>query len=66
MMTGTKLTHVPYKGSAAALVDVLSGQLPMMFDTLITSLPQLSRQTARDWRNSESAGGATAGRADAR
>jgi tripartite-type tricarboxylate transporter receptor subunit TctC len=41
MMTGTRLTHVPYKGSAAALVDVLGGQLPMMFDTPITSLPQL-------------------------
>jgi tripartite-type tricarboxylate transporter receptor subunit TctC len=41
MMTGIKLTHVPYKGSAAALTDVLSGQLPMMFDTLITSIPQL-------------------------
>ena len=41
MMTGTKLTHVPYKGSAAALADVLGGQLPMMFDTLITSIPQL-------------------------
>ncbi len=40
-MTGTKLIHVPYKGSAAALTDVLSGQLPMMFDTLITSIPQL-------------------------
>ena len=40
-MTGVKLTHVPYKGSAAALADVLGGQLPMMFDTLITSLPQL-------------------------
>jgi tripartite-type tricarboxylate transporter receptor subunit TctC len=41
MMTGIKLTHVPYKGSAAALTDVLSGQLPMMFDTPITSIPQL-------------------------
>jgi tripartite-type tricarboxylate transporter receptor subunit TctC len=41
MMTGVKLTHVPYKGSAAALADVLGGQLPMMFDTLITSIPQL-------------------------
>lgn len=41
MMTGTRLTHVPYKGSAAALADVLGGQLPMMFDTVITSLPQL-------------------------
>ena len=41
LMTGTKLTHVPYKGSAAALADVLGGQLSMMFDTLITSIPQL-------------------------
>jgi len=41
MMTGIKLTHVPYKGSAAALADVLAGQLPMMFDTPITSIPQL-------------------------
>ena len=39
-MTGIKLTHVPYKGSAAALTDVLAGQLPMMFDTQITSIPQ--------------------------
>jgi tripartite-type tricarboxylate transporter receptor subunit TctC len=41
MMGGVKLTHVPYKGSAAALADVLGGQLSMMFDTLITSVPQL-------------------------
>jgi tripartite-type tricarboxylate transporter receptor subunit TctC len=40
-MTGVKLTHVPYKGSAVALADVLAGQLPMMFDTPITSIPQL-------------------------
>ena len=41
LKTGTRLTHVPYKGSAAALGDVLGGQLSMMFDTLITSIPQL-------------------------
>ena len=41
MMTGTKLTHVPYKGSSAALADVLGGQLPTMFDTLVTSIPLL-------------------------
>lgn len=38
---GVKLTHVPYKGSAAALADVLGGQIPMMFDTPITTIPQL-------------------------
>ena len=40
-MSGVKLTHVPYKGAAAALIDVLAGQIPMMFDTPITTLPQL-------------------------
>jgi tripartite-type tricarboxylate transporter receptor subunit TctC len=29
-MTGTKMQHVPYKGSVPALTDVLSGQIPMM------------------------------------
>ena len=41
LMGGVKLTHVPYKGAAAALIDVLAGQIPMMFDTPITTLPQL-------------------------
>jgi tripartite-type tricarboxylate transporter receptor subunit TctC len=41
LMTGTKLIHVPYKGSAAALADLLGGQLSFMFDTPITSVPQL-------------------------
>jgi tripartite-type tricarboxylate transporter receptor subunit TctC len=31
---------VPYKGSAAALTDVLAGNLTFMFDILVTSLPQ--------------------------
>jgi tripartite-type tricarboxylate transporter receptor subunit TctC len=41
LMTGTKSIHVPYKGSAQALTDVLGGQLSFMFDTVITSVPQL-------------------------
>ena len=40
-MTGTSLTHVPYKGSSAALADVLVGQASLMFDTPITSVPQI-------------------------
>src|SRR5262244_2635253 len=41
LATGTHLTHVPYKGSAPALADLLGGQLSMMFDTVITSVPQI-------------------------
>jgi tripartite-type tricarboxylate transporter receptor subunit TctC len=33
-MTGIKLTHVAYRGSAPATVDLLGGQIPVMFDNL--------------------------------
>lgn len=46
-MTGVKFIHVPYKGSAAALADVLGGQIPMMFDTPITTIPQLKAGKVR-------------------
>jgi tripartite-type tricarboxylate transporter receptor subunit TctC len=41
LMTGTKFNHIPYKGSAAALADLLGGQLSFMFDTVVTSVPQI-------------------------
>ena len=41
LATGTRLNHVPYKGSAPALADLLGGQLAFMFDTVITSMPHI-------------------------
>lgn len=40
-MAGVKLNHVPYKGSAPALQDVIGGQVPMMFDTMLSALPHV-------------------------
>lgn len=41
-MTGTTLTHVPYKGNAPALADLLGGQLSFTFDTVVTAAPQIA------------------------
>lgn len=38
---GVDITHVPYKGSAAALVDLVSGQVQMSFDTMPSVIGQI-------------------------
>jgi tripartite-type tricarboxylate transporter receptor subunit TctC len=38
MMTGIDMVHVPYRGGAPALADLLGGQVHVMFDNLPTSL----------------------------
>lgn len=39
--TQVNLLHIPYKGSAPALNDVLAGHVPFMFDLLTTALPNI-------------------------
>jgi tripartite-type tricarboxylate transporter receptor subunit TctC len=41
MAGALQITHVPYKGSAPALADLLGGQVDMMFDNLGVSLPHV-------------------------
>ena len=39
--TGVRMQHVAYKGSTAAHPDVISGRVPVMFDTIVAVLPQI-------------------------
>lgn len=36
---GIRMVHVPYKGSAIAIVDILSGQVPVQFNSILGTLP---------------------------
>lgn len=41
-MTGVKITHIPYKGSPAALQDLLAGRVDVMFNIVSSSVPHIT------------------------
>lgn len=40
-LAGVKLLHVPYKGSAPAMTDLIGGQIPFTVDTVAAAIPQV-------------------------
>jgi tripartite-type tricarboxylate transporter receptor subunit TctC len=47
VMTGVDMVHVPYKGSAPALNDLMAGQVQLMFDNMPSALPQVKGGTLK-------------------
>ena len=47
MMTGVDLTHIPYKGSAPALTDMIAGTVQVIFDNMPPSLPHIRAGSLR-------------------
>lgn len=45
--TGTDLQHVPYRGSAPAMADLLGGQVQLMFENIATAHPQIKSGKVR-------------------
>ena len=41
VMTGTKMTHVPYKGSGAVTTDLVGGHLQLSFSSAVPAMPQI-------------------------
>jgi tripartite-type tricarboxylate transporter receptor subunit TctC len=46
-LAGTKLTHVPYKGTGPALNDVLGGQIQVLFGSLPSTVPLIKQNRVR-------------------
>jgi len=46
-MAGVQMTHVPYKGAAPAMTDLIGGRLQLMFDNLASSLVQIKAGKVR-------------------
>ncbi|ALM84098.1 tripartite tricarboxylate transporter substrate binding protein [Bordetella sp. N] len=39
--TGARLLHVPYKGSAPAMTDLIGNQIPLTIETMVAAIPQI-------------------------
>ena len=46
-MAGIQLTHVPYRGSAPGITDVMAGHVQIMFDTTQSVLPHVQDNRVR-------------------
>jgi tripartite-type tricarboxylate transporter receptor subunit TctC len=47
MMTGVNMVHVPYRGQAPAMTDLLGGQVQVMFDPVVSSITHIRAGTLR-------------------
>ena len=47
LMTNTKMTHVPYKSSAPSLTDLISGQIQVLFNNMISTTPHVKANRIR-------------------
>ena len=46
-MTGVKMIHIPYKGAAPATTDLLAGQVSLMFNNMLSAMPQVKNGRLR-------------------
>jgi tripartite-type tricarboxylate transporter receptor subunit TctC len=46
-MTGTQMTHIPYKGTAQAILDVVAGRVPILMSDVAPAVPLLKAGTVR-------------------
>jgi tripartite-type tricarboxylate transporter receptor subunit TctC len=47
IQAGVRMTHVPYKGNTPAMTALMSGEVAMVFDPVITSVPQVKAKRIR-------------------
>ena len=46
-LTGTEIVHVPFRGAAPAMIELLTGNISMMFDNLTTAMPHIQAGKVR-------------------
>jgi tripartite-type tricarboxylate transporter receptor subunit TctC len=46
-LTGTEIVHVPFRGAAPAMIELLAGNIAMMFDNLTTAMPHVQADKVR-------------------